>query len=173
MPSTHEGAIYTYPFSLAFRLCWMTGVTVFGLFLGIVAAYRGEIRGGIVFSTLWCLFFLPISAIAILASSGVAVSKQSIACVIFGRRWRTIRWTDVKGIRIMGLPVFPSGRKMRWYYVDQADPPIWHFRKRGSIYFNESIMGIVEIRNALNVAIAQHNIPVKLIDKATTIVDCI
>jgi hypothetical protein len=153
---------FSYKANLGFRLGYMLFLTAFGIVLGIVAANRGSVMGGIIFSGIWGVFFLLITLVAVIGSSSIRIAEDCIASVIFGHVWKSISWSDVKNIRILSIAEFPSGKRIKNYYVEPSPALGFLFSKIAAVSFKETIQGQDALREAINVKIKEYGIRVIL-----------
>jgi hypothetical protein len=138
----------------------MLFLTAFGIALGIIAAERDSLTGGIIFASLWGVFFLLITVIAILGSSNVRITEDYIASVLFGHVWKSASWVEVKNVRVLSIADFPSGKRIKRYYIERSSVAGFSLSKLSSISFSENIQGIDELRKAVNTKVKQYGIEV-------------
>jgi len=138
----------------------MLCVTAFGIALGIIAAERDSVTGGIIFASLWGIFFLLITVISILGSSNVRVTEDYIASVLFGRVWKSTSWVEVKSVRVLSIADFPSGKRIKRYYIERSSVVGFSLSKLSTIYFSEKVQDIDELRKTINIKVKQYGIKI-------------
>jgi hypothetical protein len=152
---------FRYKYNTELRACYSIFLVIFGVFLGAIAAYRGERLFGFEFATIWCLLFVPLMTNAVLLSSSVVVSSEYIGWILFGHIWKTTAWDRVKGIRIITMRQFPTKRTVNMYCIDVSAPPKFYLFKGGSIYFKETIEDFEILKKYIDTAVRQFEIPIR------------
>lgn len=133
-----------------------------GFILWPISARGGEGRHfALIFGLPGFLFLFLLSANFCLMTSDVEVSPNSISWLLFGWRWKEIRWVDLSHIRVAPFWDFERGRRTKAYYLYRDKKLRPYFFPRGGMSVSENISDAQELENILKCQIVKWKIPVE------------
>jgi hypothetical protein len=148
----YKKEFYKTPFYSAFLVLLGVGIGIF--------AMRREVMVGLILIAGWCSFFIPILTIANLGLSDVIVDNYGISWSFYGKTWKTIRWTDMRRIRLMMNRSYELHRMVVLYHIVPDNRNISLFSRRLPMFFDETIQNRGRLLELLNRYIHQYNIEI-------------
>jgi len=125
----------------------------------------GATIDGVVFGLGTYAFVLPLYLVARLQASTICVDENAIIAILFGFRWRTVVYRNVRGIRVYVVPSMYGSGKFVSFCIDQDSrlrPPFKSFfRPGGPIGFSDTIIGSRALLDLINVFILQYETPIR------------
>jgi len=80
--------------------------------------------------------------------------------VLFGRVWKSTSWVEVKSVRVLSIADFPSGKRIKRYYIERSSVVGFSLSKLSTIYFSEKVQDIDELRKTINIKVKQYGIKI-------------
>jgi hypothetical protein len=109
--------------------------------------------------TLVGIFYLD----ACFTDSDVEIGQDEITWVLFGWRWKSIRWKDVTRVRVLSTWDFRYREFTKMYCIDPSDKPRPYFLKDGGMSLGDTLIGVEDIEKMINTKIRDFHIPTKLL----------
>jgi hypothetical protein len=161
---------YEWPVIAALNFC----VIVFVPFCVWLAVYTFFFYTGsdVVKARIYCTAFLLFSPMFIwgrIGSGDIQVDDDGIGLWTWGRRWKYIRWVDVKNLTLFTIPAFQGKKPTRTSYcLYITDEKSHHNSQKCGLSFIDSRPHVEALIDAVNRYIQLHNIEV--IDKRTQVI---
>jgi hypothetical protein len=133
-----------------------------GVSIYLLLWYRREGWVGAVLFFASCFFlFLLLFANYCLVLSDIETDADSISWVIFGRRWKELKWADIDHIRVSSGWAWGTYSPRKIYSIYPSKRRRLYFLRNGVIFFYGDIRGAIELKNIVKTEARSRKIPVE------------
>ena len=153
--------VFTYSkrFAVSRSVMWLLAEGIL-TFISIILVRAGDTMwGGLIFVFAYVLIF-PLYIITCLTYSAIKVTPSGVAALVFGMRWKMVRWSDIRevaSIREWDAGALASKEK---YYIYTSSSKNF-LSPKGPILVDESISGLGSLLKIISQRSVTHGFPYK------------
>jgi hypothetical protein len=134
------------------------------MFVCIYAPFTYENEGWVnseIIIVFLVLFYLVIVINYCLVTSDVEIDCDSISWLIFGRRWRTIKWSEVNHARVLRIRQFGQRGEKVTYGIYPTNKDKFYFMRGGVLFFDNTIDNFSELKHIVSINLDSRKISLK------------
>jgi hypothetical protein len=110
-------------------------------------------------------FFLLLGANFVFTSSDIELWDDRICWVLWGWRWKQIKWSNIASIKCMSIWIMQSNSRVKMITIRQKNGSGAYFLRRGSLFFSEKIERFDELLALVKMQAVKCNIPFEVSER--------